>query len=52
MCGSWVNFDWKKEVLRLWIAENEETNFWASVLNEIRNRDTGDMDFTLFGRHS
>jgi transposase-like protein len=38
-----VNFEGKKEVLGLWIAENEGAKFWASVLNEIRNRGTEDI---------
>jgi putative transposase len=38
-----VNFEGKKEVLGLWIAETEGAKFWASVLNEIRNRGTEDI---------
>jgi transposase-like protein len=38
-----VNFEGKKEVLGLWIAEHEGAKFWASVLNEIRNRGTEDI---------
>lgn len=37
-----VNFEGKKEVLGLWIAETECSGFRASVLNEIRNRGTED----------
>jgi hypothetical protein len=33
----------QKEVLGLWISENEGAKFWASVLNEIRNRGTEDI---------
>jgi transposase-like protein len=38
-----VNFEGKKEVLGLWIAEHEGAKFWASVLNDIRNRGTVDI---------
>jgi transposase-like protein len=38
-----VNFEGKKEVLGLWIAENEGARFWAGVLNEIRNRGVEDI---------
>jgi transposase-like protein len=38
-----VNFEGKKEVLGLWIAENEGARFWASVPNGIRNRGTEDI---------
>ena len=41
--GLGVNFEGKKEVLGLWIAEHEGAKFWASVLNEIRNRGTEDI---------
>ena len=33
-----VNFEGKKKVLGLWIAENEDSKFWIAVLAEIRNR--------------
>ncbi len=33
----------KKEVLGLWIAENERAKFWAGVLNELRNRGVEDI---------
>jgi transposase-like protein len=38
-----VNFEGKKEVLGLWISENEGARFWASVLKEIRSRGTEDI---------
>jgi transposase-like protein len=39
-----VNIEGKKEgVLGLWIAEHEGARFWASVLNENRNRGTEDI---------
>jgi transposase-like protein len=33
-----VGFESKKEVLGLWIAENEGAKFWMGVLNELRGR--------------
>jgi transposase-like protein len=38
-----VNFEGKKEVLGLWIAENEGAKFWAGVLNELKNRGVEDI---------
>jgi transposase-like protein len=38
-----VNFEGKKEVLGLWIAENEGAKFWMGVLTELRNRGVQDM---------
>jgi transposase-like protein len=38
-----VNFDGKKEVLGLWIAENEGSKFWMGVLTELKNRGLQDI---------
>jgi transposase-like protein len=38
-----VNFEGQKEVLGLWIAENEGAKFWMGVLNEIKNRGVADI---------
>ncbi|GHT92195.1 hypothetical protein FACS1894140_3880 [Spirochaetia bacterium] len=38
-----VNFEGQKEVLGLWIAENEGAKFWMGVLNEIKNRGVQDI---------
>jgi transposase-like protein len=38
-----VNFEGKKEVLGLWIAENEGAKFWMGVLNELKNRGVQDI---------
>jgi transposase-like protein len=38
-----VNFEGKKDVLGLWIAENEGSKFWMAVLTEIRNRGVKDI---------
>ena len=38
-----VNFEGKKEVLGLWIAEHEGAKFWMGVLNELKNRGVHDI---------
>jgi transposase-like protein len=38
-----VDFEGKKEVLGLWIAENEGAKFWMGVLTEIKNRGVQDI---------
>jgi len=38
-----VNFEGKKEVLGLWIAENEGAKFWMAVLTELKNRGVQDI---------
>jgi len=38
-----VNFEGKKEILGLWIAETEGAKFWAGVLTELKNRGVEDI---------
>jgi transposase-like protein len=38
-----VNFEGQKEVLGLWIAENEGAKFWMAVLTELKNRGVQDI---------
>lgn len=38
-----VNREGKKELLGLWIAENEGAKFWANVLTELKNRGLKDI---------
>ena len=38
-----VNFEGQKEVLGLWISENEGAKFWMGVLSEIKNRGVEDI---------
>jgi transposase-like protein len=38
-----INFEGQKEVLGLWIAENEGAKFWVGVLTEIKNRGVQDI---------
>ena len=38
-----VTRDGQREVLGLWIAENEGAKFWLSVMNELKNRGVQDI---------
>jgi putative transposase len=38
-----INLEGKKELLGLWIAENEGAKFWMSVLTELQNRGVKDI---------
>ena len=38
-----INLDGKKDVLGMWVGENESAKFWASVLNSLRNRGMQDI---------
>lgn len=38
-----VDLDGNKDVLGMWIGENESAKFWLSVLNELRNRGVQDI---------
>ena len=38
-----INLDGKKDVLGMWVGENESAKFWASVLNSLRNRGIQDI---------
>jgi putative transposase len=38
-----VNLSGRKELLGLWIAENESSKFWLSVLTELQNRGVKDI---------
>ena len=33
-----VNLDGRKDVLRMWVGENESAKFWATVLNGLKKR--------------
>jgi transposase-like protein len=41
-----VNMEGRKEILGMWITENESASFWASVCNELRNRGVADILIT------
>lgn len=38
-----INWEGKKEVLGLWLADTEGAKFWMSVLTDIKNRGVGDI---------
>lgn len=38
-----VNLDGHKDVLGMWVGENESAKFWATVLNGLRNRGVEDI---------
>jgi putative transposase len=38
-----IDMDGKKEILGLWISENESASFWLSVCNELKNRGVQDI---------
>lgn len=38
-----INWEGKKEVLGLWLADTEGAKFWMSVLTDIKNRGTNDI---------
>jgi transposase-like protein len=38
-----ISLDGRRDVLGLWIGENESAKFWLSVLNSIRNRGVEDI---------
>ena len=38
-----VNLDGRKEVLGMWVGENESAKFWATVLNGLKNQGVEDI---------
>ena len=38
-----VNLDGRKDVLGMWVGENESAKFWATVLNSLKNRGIEDI---------
>lgn len=38
-----VNLDGKKELLGIWISQNEGAKFWLNVLTELKNRELDDI---------
>ena len=38
-----IDLDGKKDVLGMWVGENESAKYWASVLNSLRNRGVEDI---------
>lgn len=38
-----IDLDGRKDVLGMWVSENESAKYWASVLNSLRNRGVEDI---------
>ena len=38
-----VNLDGRKDVLGMWVGENESAKYWATVLNSLKNRGVDDI---------
>ncbi len=38
-----INMDGRKEILGMWMSENESASFWASICNELKNRGVSDI---------
>lgn len=38
-----IDLDGHKDVLGMWVGENESAKYWASVLNSLRNRGVKDI---------
>jgi len=38
-----INMDGRKEILGMWLSENESASFWTGVLNELKNRGVQDV---------
>ena len=38
-----INLDGEKDVLGMWVGENESAKFWATVLNSLKNRGVEDI---------
>ena len=48
MCGlhrPWYRYEWKKDVLGMYVGKNESAKFWLSIMNGLKNR--GVEDFSL-----
>jgi putative transposase len=41
-----IDLDGCKDVLGMWIGENESSKFWLSVLNDLKNRGVQDILIT------
>ena len=45
-----INWEGRKEVLGLWLADMEGAKFWMSVLTDIKNRGNRRYSHCLYGR--
>ncbi len=44
-----INLDGRKDVLGMWVGENESAKYWATILNGLRNRGGGGHLHFLYG---
>lgn len=44
-----INIEGQKELLGIWLAENEGANFWLNVLTELKNRGLNDILIACVG---
>jgi len=45
-----VTLEGKKEIIGIWIGENETSKYWLTVLNDIKKRDIEDvLIFAILG---
>ena len=38
-----INLDGRKDILGMWVGENESAKYWATILNSLRNRGVEDI---------
>ena len=38
-----INLDGRKEILGIWLSENESASFWTTICNELKNRGVQDI---------
>ena len=44
-----IDLDGHKDVLGIWVGENESAKFWATVLNSLKNWDVEDIFIACTG---
>ena len=45
-----IDLNGRKDVLGMWVGENESAKFWATVLNGLKNRGVEDIFIGLHGQ--
>jgi putative transposase len=43
-----INMDGRKEILGIWLSDNESASFWTTVCNELKNRGVQDILIACF----
>lgn len=36
-------WEWKKDILGIWISDNESVSFWTTIFNDLKNRGVKDI---------